>query len=233
MTTSPEAGVRVKICGLRDAETALAVRDLPIDYIGFVFAPSRRRVTAEQAGAVIRAVRGARSASPPPKFVGVFVNPDPDETAEVVRAAPLDGIQLHGTETPEMCRRFREELGVFVWKTVPVEDAAGSLSLREAEKRLGPYEGAVDGVVLDRPSGGSGMTFPWEAIPVYRRWTSSRGIPLIVAGGLHAGNVGELLARHRPDVVDVSSGVETGGVKDPDKIRAFVGRVKLHGTISG
>lgn len=225
VTGSPE----VKICGLKDAETVLAVRSLPIDYIGFVFAPSRRRVSPGVAGGIIRAMREAAADGKMPKFAGVFVDPEPAELEEVLRAAPLDIIQLHGAESPQYCRMIREQYGIRVWKTAAVE----SDSPQEAEERLGPYEHAIDGLLMDRQTGGSGMTFPWEAIPRFKRWAASRRIPLIVAGGLHSGNVADLIEQYRPDVVDVSSGVETGGVKDVAKIREFVGRVKPHVSLSG
>ena len=219
----------VKICGLRDEETALAVRSLPIDYIGFVFAPSRRRVSPGMAGDIIRSMREAVADGPVPKFAGVFVDPDPAELEAVLRAAPLDIVQLHGAESPQYCRMIRERYGIRVWKTTAVESDAP----QEAEERLGPYENAIDGLLLDRQTGGSGLTFPWEAIPRFKRWAASRRIPLIVAGGLHSGNVAELIEQYRPDVVDVSSGVETGGVKDVAKIREFVGRVNPLVSFSG
>ncbi|REJ20684.1 MAG: N-(5'-phosphoribosyl)anthranilate isomerase, partial [Paenibacillaceae bacterium] len=107
---------RIKICGLRDAETIRAMDGLPIHEVGFVFAKSRRQVTAEAAAELIRAARSLRCADGmPPRTVGVFVDPEPEALRDVLRAAPLDIVQLHGSETPEYCRRIRSELGVRVW----------------------------------------------------------------------------------------------------------------------
>jgi phosphoribosylanthranilate isomerase len=99
----------------------------------------------------------------------------------------------------------------------------------DVERQLGGYRGAVDAILLDTHDpvygGGSGTTFAWECIPPYLRWAREAGIRLLVAGGLSADNVGELVAAYGPDGVDVSSGVETDGVKDIAKIRDFVERV--------
>lgn len=251
----------VKICGIRDAGTLAAVAELPVEYAGFVFAQSRRKVNADEAAAMMEPWL-AKADGRRPSFVGVFVNPAMDELEQILRRAPLDVVQLHGEETPEFCREVRERFGVKVWKVFSVTnavsdsnadadrdsetshaDAAGApLPADTSAKRLShektvndrllPYCGAIDGIMLDHGKGGTGTTFSWDLLPPYREFASSHGLPLIVAGGLDAGNVGILLDAHRPDVVDVSSGVETDGIKDKDKIRAFVGKVKSVGHVS-
>ncbi|HZG78320.1 MAG TPA: phosphoribosylanthranilate isomerase [Paenibacillus sp.] len=222
------SGTQLKICGLRDAMTAAAVAPLAIDCIGFMFVErSKRRVTAEDARGMIEAMRAAGGRQ---KFVGVFVDPTIEELATVLAVAPLDVLQLHGAETPAFVRECRARFpSVPVWKALGVASEARHDEAAVAA-RLAPYDGLLDALLLDAfdpvVGGGTGRTFRWDVIPAYRRWTEAQGIPLFAAGGLHEGNVGELLAAGIVDGVDVSSGVETDGVKDPEKIRTFVKRVK-------
>lgn len=228
----------VKICGIRMPETLLAMKGLPVDHIGFVFAKSKRRVSPEEAGRLIRLLReegfqeqgGFLSA-------GVFVNPTLEELEDVLAEAPLDIVQLHGRETPLFCREVKERFGVRIFKaaTLPEYGEGGVGDLPEITaarltETLEPYVPYADAFLLDTfdpvTGGGSGRTFPWQAIPPVRDWARKAGRRLIIAGGLHVDNVGQLLAEYNPDGVDVSSGVETDGVKDPEKIRIFVERVK-------
>lgn len=224
----------VKICGIQTADTLRGIRSLPIDHIGFVFATSRRRVTPEKAGELIRLMdsEGLRR-NGYFRTAGVFVNPTLDELAAVLEAAPLDIIQLHGQETPEFCAEVRSAFGRELFKAVPVPEGEAAEGAEEAERlisRLEPYVPAVDVFLLDTydpvAGGGSGRTFSWQVIPAVRAWASSAGRRLIIAGGLRADNVELLLKEYAPDGVDVSSGVETDGVKDIRKIESFVGRVK-------
>jgi len=217
----------LKVCGLRDAATAAAVAPLPIDYIGFVFAPSKRRVTPAEARVMIEALREAGGRQ---RFVGVFVNPTLEELEATLDVAPLDVVQLHGSESAEFVRACRARFpGVAVWKALGIAGEADH-GAAAALDRLAPYAGLLDALLLDAfdpvVGGGTGRTFRWDAIPAYAQWTAAEGIPLFAAGGLHEGNVRELLASGVVAGVDVSSGVETDGVKDLDKIRTFVKRVK-------
>lgn len=224
----------VKICGIKSADTLRGIGRLPIDHIGFVFAPSKRRVTPETAGELIRLLEaeGSRE-SGLFRTAGVFVNPSLDELREVMASAPLDIIQLHGQETPEFCAKVKEAFGVTVFKAVPVPEGSSAEGAEEAQgliDRLKPYAPVVDVFLLDTYDpvigGGSGRTFSWEAIPPVRDWARSVGRKLLIAGGLHADNVEHLLKEYAPDGVDISSGVETEGVKDINKIKTFVERVK-------
>lgn len=213
---------RVKVCGLRDAETLRAMDGLAIDEIGFIFATSRRQVTPQQAGELIRQTSKLRNERDvPPRTVGVFVNPTLAELREVLAEAPLDVIQLHGQETPELCREVRDLLGREVWKVLSVgqekEDVAG---------RLAPYVDSVDALLIDTAGGGTGRTFHWELIPDYAEVAHRHQLPLYVAGGLHPGNIQELIRSYAPTGIDVSSGVETNGVKDIELIKQFIERVK-------
>ena len=214
--------VRVKICGLRDAETIRAMDGLAVDEIGFIFAKSRRQVSPAQAGELIDAVAGLRNHNGvKPRTVGVFVNPTLEQLEETVAAAPLDVIQLHGEETPQMCRDVRDRLGRDVWKVLSVGDQH-----EDAAARLAPYAGAIEAVLIDTAGGGTGQTFQWDRIPDYAAAAQELGLPLYVAGGLQPGNVQELLRSYAPGGIDVSSGVETDGVKDIGLIKQFIERVK-------
>lgn len=212
---------RIKICGIRDADTIRAMDGLPIHEIGFVFARSRRQVAADAAAELIRASRLLRCADGlPPRTVGVFVDPEPETLRDVLAAAPLDIVQLHGSETPEYCRRIRSQFGVRVWKVFAIrgEDAP-------AAERMKPYAGAIDAAMIDTAGGGTGTAFDWRLVADYKAAARMLGVPLYVAGGLNERNVRELIDMYGPDGVDVSSGVETDGVKDADKMRRFTGRV--------
>lgn len=275
--------VLVKICGITERETISAIRHLRIDYIGFVFAPSRRQVDPLQAAELMQELQSAPHHRRP-QVVGVFVDPTMEELQNVMSAAALDVIQLHGGETPEFCQQVRSEWDVKVFKALPVswqEDADGKLvdgssegtysgssqpdgklsdkrlnkpsdtlsvakqpdgkpGVAESEADPAPrlvmpdeYVGSIDALMLDtydaKAAGGTGRTFQWAVIPYYLAWAQKAGIPLLVAGGLHAGNVSELIDTYKPHGVDVSSGVETAGVKDIAKITEFVERVKAYG----
>ncbi|WP_088833410.1 phosphoribosylanthranilate isomerase [Paenibacillus tyrfis] len=225
------ARVSVKICGLRTVEMAEQVAGLPVDYVGFVFAPSKRQVAPQQAGEMIRSMKSAAGAKTP-AAVGVFVNPTMEELESVLQEAALDVVQLHGEESVEFCRAVKQAFpGTCVFKVFTVkagETKAGNES--QGISRLEPYRHAVDGMLLDTHDpvygGGSGKTFAWDTIPPYLAWCREAGIPLLVAGGLQPDNVRDLLDAYMPDGVDVSSGVETEGVKDIVKIKKFVERVQ-------
>ncbi|EXX91286.1 N-(5'-phosphoribosyl)anthranilate isomerase [Paenibacillus darwinianus] len=214
---------RIKICGLRDAETIREMDGLPIDEIGFIFAKSRRQVTPEQAaGLIAEACRLRGSNGLPPRTVGVFVNPELEELQALLGTAPLDVLQLHGGESAADCRAIREATGKMVWKVFSIR---GDERVTAAD-RVAPYAGAVDGIMIDTAGGGTGTAFDWSVIGDYKEAAEAIGVPLYVAGGLHADNVAGLAQRYAPDGVDVSSGVETDGVKDITKIRTFVERVR-------
>ncbi|MDR9853830.1 phosphoribosylanthranilate isomerase [Paenibacillus sp. VCA1] len=217
---------KVKICGLQSVEVLKSINNLPIDYIGFVFAKSRRQVSPIAAASLAGAARnGVSSASP--RIVGVFVNPDMGQLEEVMTHVKLDVIQLHGQESPSFCRDAKERFQAELFKVVSV----GTQHRPDGDPvRFEDYAGAIDGLLLDtfepQYGGGSGTTFAWDKIPAYREWTREQGIPLFVAGGLNVSNVAGLIRDYTPDGVDVSSGVETNGSKDLEKIAAFVERVK-------
>ncbi|CAH0118759.1 MULTISPECIES: phosphoribosylanthranilate isomerase [unclassified Paenibacillus] len=234
----------VKICGLQTVELLESMINLPVDQVGFVFAKSKRQVDAEKARTMIDFIRAQKGFAP--LTVGVFVNPAKEELQAVLSKAELDVVQLHGQETPEFCRWVKETFGVQVYKSCSIataredggtaasgaENAAGVAVLKDgAMERIAAYAGAVDAILLDtydpEQAGGSGKAFAWDRIPRYQAWAREAGVKLLVAGGLDADNVAGLIEAYGPDGVDVSSGVETDGVKDIAKITAFVERVKI------
>ncbi|MUK87933.1 phosphoribosylanthranilate isomerase [Ornithinibacillus sp. L9] len=199
--------MRVKICGVKDSETVQGAVAAGVDYLGFMFAESKRKISMETAKELAAYV---------PKYVqkvGVFVNPTLDEVLSVMENVGLDMVQLHGDETPEFCNMI----------PVPVIKA---FPIRSAEDIHRPKTYEVDYYLFDSPGGkyrgGSGMTFDWGLL-------AGIEIPrekVIVAGGLTPNNILAAKREINPAIVDVSSGVETDGVKDKEKIRAFIRAAK-------
>lgn len=213
----------VKICGLGDAEAARAAVEAGADAVGFIFHPPSRRYVTPQRAEEIAAAAGvpAGPAGVPgvrPARVGVFVGADLDAVREAARTAGLHVVQLHGAETPAFCREVRRATGCRVIKALRV-GADGRVPSE------GWSPGDADYFLLDTDvpgqAGGTGRPFDWAAARAARLPG-----PVILAGGLTPDNVAAALAAARPAGVDVSSGVETGGRKDGEKIRAFVARVR-------
>jgi phosphoribosylanthranilate isomerase len=215
----------VKICGLKTPDAALCAARCGADFIGFVFAESRRRVTAEEAAAIAKGGEVGRFGA---KIAGVFVNPDPEQLERVMETVRLDAIQLSGSEPPAFVREVKARFpDTAVIKAI---DASGEPEGRtqggSAAERLLAYAGAADAILLDTAGGGTGRQFDWAVLPGCKAAAAKIGVPLFVAGGLDPDNVAGLVRRYRPDGVDVSSGVETGGAKDAAKIAAFIERVR-------
>ncbi len=208
--------VEVKICGLGRPEDARVAEAAGAEYLGVVFAASPRQRTEDEARVIWRATRAKR--------VGVFVDAPATEVLERARRLDLNVVQLHGAEDPAYCRRVSRPGNWRVWKAVRLE--AGC----DVESALERYSQVVDGLVLegrsDRGHGGVGARFDWSWVSDVRAsWPQS--LSLVLAGGLNPSNVLEAIQSARPQVVDVSSGVESGpGIKDPDAVRAFVEAVR-------
>lgn len=207
--------VRVKICGIREPAHASAAAEAGADYLGVVFALELRRVTPAGAAAALEAAEGRAVG------VGVFVDASVDTVLAFRDAAGFAVAQLHGTEPPEICETLGAE-GLRVWKAVRPR------SSEELERLYGRYAGVAGGLLIEgfspRAPGGTGTSFPHEWVDAVR---ADPGPEIILAGGLDPGTVAEAIRTVAPDVVDVSSGVESEpGVKDVDLIRRFVGAVK-------
>ncbi|SFW21930.1 phosphoribosylanthranilate isomerase [Nitrosovibrio sp. Nv17] len=206
-----EAGARtrVKICGITRVEDALAAVREGADAIGFVFwERSARCVTPA------RAMEIAAALPPFVSTVGVYVDPDAGWVEETAAVAGLGLLQFHGEESPEFCRGFSRPY----IKAVRVRP--GVDLLQYASRHAGARGLLLDTYVRDEP-GGTGHAFDWDLIP------QGMTLPVILSGGLHAGNVAAAIQRIRPWGVDVSSGVEAErGIKDTEKIAAFMRGVR-------
>ncbi len=202
------SAVRSKICGITRIEDALAAVEAGADAIGFVFyAKSPRAVSVQQARAIIAAL--------PPfiSTVGLFVNASRCELNETLDAVPLDMLQFHGDETPEECDGYHRPF-IKALRVQAGDDIAASCRLYSRASGI-----LLDTFVAGVP-GGTGETFDWALIP------NSLEKPIILAGGLTSANVAQAITQVRPYAVDVSGGVEKSkGIKDHDKIRAFMSAV--------
>jgi len=209
---------RVKICGLTDIDTAIAAAEAGADLLGLVFAPSRRRVTPEAGRAITAAIRTRKLC---PLLVGVFVNLPAGEVNRTAAFCGLDRVQLSGEESWAYCRRM--ELPVIKTVHVPAGADGREITRRIAAGRY--FLGAGLTCLLDTAApgahGGTGRRFDWRIA----REAAAR-FPVIIAGGLDAESVGQLVREVRPWGVDVASGVETAGSKDTEKIRAFIAAVR-------
>lgn len=207
----------VKFCGLTRRADACLAASLGAGYGGVILAPGgKRSITPAAAAELFRELPLTR--------VGVFVDAGLDEVRRAAEVAGLDVLQLHGSEPPSEVAELRAEGRWKVWKAVRPRSAA---ELRDA---LELYRSGADALLLDGWSasapGGTGARFPWEEISAYRD-EIPRSLALVAAGGLTPGNVERAIALLRPDVVDVSSGVESApGVKDPAAMPAFLEAVR-------
>ncbi len=237
----------VKICGIREPEHAITAADAGADFIGVIFAPSRRRVTVEQAQAIARALGSTQAraeASLPaavddarwfrqwarsieallgrkhPLLVGVFADAEPKTINSIAESCGLDLVQLSGHEAWGMCLEICRPVikAMRVGASASARSILGTMRPRTAALCL--LDSDVRGIL-----GGSGQTFDWRL---------ARGVaakrPIILAGGLTPENVGEAVRVVKPWAVDVSSGVETEGIKDVAKIRAFIATAREAGS---
>ena len=210
---------KVKICGLRREEDICCVNAYLPDYIGFVFYPkSKRYVTGEQAQQL------KEKLDPRIRAVGVFVNADPDEVIALLQKNIIDIAQLHGQEREEELRKIREQTGKSVIRAVKVTEET---NLQEA------YQTDADYILLDNGMG-SGKLFPWDVIlkqlAQEELREKIRRKPFFLAGGISPENMERAAEAFRPYALDLSSSVETDGVKDPEKIRKLMETIRKRGT---
>ena len=204
---------RIKICGITRAEDALAAASSGADAIGLVFYQrSPRHVSIAQAKQL------ADVLPPFVAVVGLFVNAEAACVREVLASVPLDSLQFHGEETPEYCAQFNRPYLKAIRVKAGVDLLQCASDFRGAQGLL--LDAHVEGI-----PGGTGTAFDWNLIP------GKLPLPVILSGGLDAGNVAAAIKQVRPYAVDVSSGVESGGVeagkgiKDAAKIAAFINEV--------
>ena len=219
---------KVKMCGISNVETIPAIIDAKPDYMGLVFAPSKRQVTVEQAKTLVEElykqnVVGNNSeveqtepvtsldtaSSETIKTVGVFVNETVENLLKIAEEVKLDVIQLHGDEDESFIQILKEQSNVEVWKAVQVRSAA------DAEKWI---DSSADMLLFDAyhkdERGGTGEVFDWSSLDEFER-------PFMLAGGIDSTNVARAIRMVRPYGIDISSGIETNGVKDDEKMKAF------------
>jgi phosphoribosylanthranilate isomerase len=209
---------RVKICGIRDKTQALAAVEAGADFIGLIFAPSQRQVSPANAHEIASAVKKSSNTT---KVVGVFVNAPSSQVNELADFCALDWVQLSGDESWEYCREVARPVikVIRVDRQSPQElcsELSAGVKLLPPQRFITLLDSLVEGKY-----GGTGESFNWNlAQQVAERF------PVIIAGGLDPKNVARLIKRVSPWGVDVSSGVETRGVKDPAKIKAFIEAVR-------
>jgi phosphoribosylanthranilate isomerase len=201
---------RVKVCGITCLEDAQMAVQSGVDALGFIFAPSPRRISPEKAREIVSAI--------PPfvKTVGVFVDERPDTVRQMIRFCGLDLVQFHGDESPETCGDFMPR----AIKAFRVRDRSALQSIR-------PYQGKIRAMLLDAFSnerhGGTGQTFDWDIAVTVK----GLRIPVILSGGLAPANIGIAISKVTPFAVDVNSGIEERpGKKDPVLMEKLMKRIR-------
>ena len=224
---------KVKMCGISKVETISAIVDAKPDYMGLVFAPSKRQVTVDQAKTLVEELykqnvvgNNSEAEQTEPvttldtasfetiKTVGVFVNETIENLLKIAEEVKLDVIQLHGDEDESFIQILKEQSNVEVWKAVQVRSAA------DAEKWI---DSSADMLLFDAyhkdERGGTGEVFDWSSLDEFER-------PFMLAGGIDSTNVARAIRTVRPYGIDISSGIETEGVKDDEKMKAFTNSVR-------
>ena len=231
---------KVKMCGISKVETIPAIVEAKPHYMGLVFAPSKRQVTVEQAKTLVdelhkqyakiygtpavpmnsktekdsNGLGKENTISEAIKTVGVFVNETLDNLVAIANKVNLDAVQLHGDEDEAFIRSLKERTNVEVWKAVQIRSAS------DAEKWI---DSSADMLLFDayhkNARGGTGKVFDWSCLDAFER-------PFMLAGGIDSTNVARAIRTVRPYGIDISSGIETDGMKDYEKMKAFINVVK-------
>nr|WP_240948541.1 phosphoribosylanthranilate isomerase [Bacillus sp. RO1] len=209
----------MKFCGNKSLEDYEASLQTDADYLGFVFARSKRQVKPEQVADWL--------ASVPPRnkrLVGIFVNQTKEEILHAVRTVPLDVVQCHGDEDLTLIKELKAESEVDIWKVIHHEDES-------TVEKLKPFLGTIDGFVVDKKVGnqygGTGISFNWEHIPLYEKVSYENNIPYLIAGGINEGTLPELFP-YSPQGIDLSSGIEENFAKSKEKMNLIESMVRKH-----
>ncbi|NLW89277.1 MAG: phosphoribosylanthranilate isomerase [Clostridiaceae bacterium] len=225
---------QIKICGLQSTADAEIMNAFGPDFVGFVFAPSKRqvdRITAAQISSRLNAAI---------LRVGVFVNEKAEVIAQTVSEVDLDVVQLHSDTTPDYLFELKNGLKkasgkqVAIWQRIAVPLGAKNVSEVLSRIRSYPevafYDAILFDVITDRSNGGSGVPFPWsigcEAAEILRQ----KNPKIIIAGGISAENAQKAVEIFRPFAIDVSGSVETDGKKDAEKVQRLIMTVKKRGS---
>lgn len=199
--------IKIKICGLKSVDDILMVNKFDIDYAGFVFAKSKRKITVDEAIKMKQLLRDDI------KSVGVFADMDINNIINISNKTGIDIIQLHSDETDEMCKIIKKP----VWKSISIKN-------KESIYLIDKYKNA-DGFVLDTFNknlrGGSGTKFNWEFVKGV-----SQKFFVVLAGGINENNIIEAYNVVKPNVIDLSSSVETDGKKDYKKVKSLMRRIR-------
>lgn len=193
--------MKIKLCGLTRPCDIEAVNELQPDYIGFVFAKKSRRYVSPEKAEKLKAML-----APGIQAVGVFVNEEPEQIVSLLEAGTIDVAQLHGQEGEREIRRLRELTDHLLIQAFRIDTE------QDVERA---NASTADYVLLDSGAGGTGTVFDWDLLQAIRR-------PYFLAGGLDTENLGTVKAKLNPYGIDVSSGIETDGYKDKEKMTAFV-----------
>lgn len=199
---------KVKICGLKRTEDVDYVNRLVPDYVGFVFVPKSRRFVDFDYAEKLR-----NNLLQKIRVVGVFANAPEENIVESVERGLIDFVQLHGREDPAYLTRLRNRINVPIIQAFSISNSDDVEKLKNSR---------ADFVLLDNGAGGTGKTFNWSLAPLIGR-------PFFLAGGLNSKNIAEGIRLMKPFAVDVSSGVETNGVKDFKKIQEIINIVRNRG----
>jgi phosphoribosylanthranilate isomerase len=199
--------VKVKICGLRRKEDIEYANELKPDYVGFVFAKSKRQIEVEQALDLISLLDKEI------KTVGVFVNEPVENALKIAQTLNLDVLQFHGDETQDYIDNFKN---FTVWKAIRIKDKEDLEKTKEFKVNSFVFD-----TLTKNEYGGTGKTFNWKVLK-----GMELNVPIILAGGLNENNVEEAIKIVDPYAVDVSSGVETEGYKDFKKMKSFIEKVR-------
>jgi len=209
---------KVKICGLSEPNTLTAAIEAGADFIGLVFYPASPRHVEIDVAKYLTSFIPDNVQS-----VGLFVDPSDADLTRTLHDVPLKMIQLHGDESPARVAEIKEKFNLPVMKALPI-------STPNDVQAITPYEDVADWLLFDAKGetlpGGNGTAFDWDILKDYQG-----AKPWMLAGGITPSNIGEALKILSPDALDVSSGVESDapnqrGVKDADKIRAFISAAK-------
>jgi phosphoribosylanthranilate isomerase len=211
----------VKICGLSEIQHALVTAKAGANFIGLVFAPSRRQVSAEKALQIIEAVRSL-GLRPAPAVVGVFVNSAADEVNRIADYCRLDWVQLSGDETWHYCEQIERPIikAIHITTFKTTEEIFDEMATGYQQVLRKKLICLLDSKVGDT-YGGTGQTFDWQLAKEV-----SAKFPMLIAGGLTPANIARLVKKIQPWGVDVSTGVETNGQKDAAKIVAFIEAIR-------
>ncbi|MEC1679798.1 phosphoribosylanthranilate isomerase [Bacillus mojavensis] len=211
----------LKYCGIRSLQDLRLAADSQADYLGFIFADSKRKVSTADVKKWLSQVRTGK------QIVGVFVNETMGTIARIAYELQLDVIQLHGDETPKDAEALRLLTHCEIWKALH----HNSTAIQDMDR----FNDCVDGFLIDSSvkgaRGGTGVAFTWECVPEYQQKAEQTGKRCFIAGGVNPDTIADLL-KWKPGGVDLASGIEKNGQKDVNLIRLLEERMKQYVSIS-